>query len=393
MMTSFSVAGYKCLRNVKIPLTPIHVVIGQNDSGKTALLESMLALHSSADGPLSDAFPGEWQGRELVNESLSKPQMGFEAEFVGVSEDPAIKYHLEVEFPKSGRKCIAVQKYTKLGGKTFDMRPPPRGGRGSMGNALDTDRIHNIALGRDFDLLAEAMGEAHLYRFDPKSMMLPAVPDTSRTFRMDPDGFGLSTLLDDLLSFKPELFIELRKRFMDYYPEFRNIQLETVTAVARQYESTGRHSYSRGAAKGIFFEAQGGTRIRAQQASDGMILFLGLLGLIYSPKPPRLLLIEEPERGVYPKRLEQVIGLLRELAQKPPGVPIPQIVMTTHSPYLLSLFKPSEVTLMSREGGSGPVRARPLRFAANIDERLGEDEFYLGELWYNLTEEELFADA
>ena len=36
---------------------------------------------------------------------------------------------------------------------------------------------------------------------------------------------------------------------------------------------------------------------------------------------------------------------------------------------------------------------RPLRDAPHIDERLGDGEFYLGELWYNLDEEELFQDA
>ena len=60
---------------------------------------------------------------------------------------------------------------------------------------------------------------------------------------------------------------------------------------------------------------------------------------------------------------------------------------------LLSAFQPEEVTFMSRVNGDGPVRARSLGDAPNIKERLGEDEYYLGELWYNLTEEELFCDV
>ena len=67
--------------------------------------------------------------------------------------------------------------------------------------------------------------------------------------------------------------------------------------------------------------------------------------------------------------------------------------MTTHSPYLLSSFRPDEVTLMVRRDGSGSCPGRPLRDAPNIEERLGQGEFYLGELWYNLSEEELLADA
>jgi AAA15 family ATPase/GTPase len=44
MIEYFSVNNYKCLVDVGLPLTPIHVIIGQNDSGKTSLLEAMLAL-------------------------------------------------------------------------------------------------------------------------------------------------------------------------------------------------------------------------------------------------------------------------------------------------------------------------------------------------------------
>ena len=96
---------------------------------------------------------------------------------------------------------------------------------------------------------------------------------------------------------------------------------------------------------------------------------------------------------MYPKRLEEVIRLIRRLHEAPSGRAAPQIIMTTHSPYLLSSFEPDEVTLMVRRDGTGPVQARPLRDAPHIAERLGRGEFYLGELWYNLSEEELFADA
>jgi predicted ATPase len=123
-------------------------------------------------------------------------------------------------------------------------------------------------------------------------------------------------------------------------------------------------------------------------------LFLGLLALQYIPQAPGLILIEEPEKGVYPKRLDEVITLLRRLQESAtPDRPAPQIVMTTHSPYLLSQFTPEEVTYLSRRDGDGPVQARPLRDAHHIHERLAGGEFYLGELWYNLSEEELFADG
>jgi predicted ATPase len=198
-------------------------------------------------------------------------------------------------------------------------------------------------------------------------------------------------MLDDILGWDPERFIRLRSDFCEFFPEFRSVHVQTETAGQRIYSSTGLHQMGSANGKGICLETQDGATIRAEQASDGAVLFLGFLALSYLPDPPQVLLIEEPETGVYPKRLNQIIGLLKRMAQDQSRGRFPQIIFTTHSPYILTPFKPDEVTLMSRRNGS--VIARPLRDAPNIDERLADGEFYLGELWYNLDEEELFQDA
>ncbi len=222
-------------------------------------------------------------------------------------------------------------------------------------------------------------------------MAIPAAIDETRKFRMEPDGFGLATLLDDILGHDPERYLALRREFCEYFPEFRRVHLETEQAATRNYSAGGLYHSGLATGKGIYFETQSGRVIRAQQASDGAILFLGFLCLFYLPNPPKVLLIEEPETGVYPKRLNQIIDILKRMTVSESNERLPQIIFTTHSPYVLTPFKPEEVTLLSKRNGS--VIARPLRDAPHIDERLGDGEFYLGELWYNLDEEELFQDA
>ena len=86
---------------------------------------------------------------------------------------------------------------------------------------------------------------------------------------------------------------------------------------------------------------------------------------------------------------KEIVKLLREVVAGTPVSARPQLILSTHSPYLLSFFAPEEVTLMSRQP-SGGVCALPMRDAPNIKERM-DSEFYLGELWYNLSEEELFG--
>ena len=346
MIEEFYVNNYKCLVDVRLPLTPMHVIIGQNDSGKTSLLEAMLALSRSVGSPLADAFPGEWQDRELVYAGAEKTSLEFEVHF-GVIRGKAhcqTAYHLEVEFG-GGRSCRRIDEWFENPNRIL-INELSQVGRGCAPSRSESERFEGLSR---FDRRATRSREP----LSPRSsvMAIPAAIDPRRKFRMDPDGFGLFTLLDDILGYDPERFLALRRRFLRVLPQFRSVRIESVQALHRQFQENGQHRPGRWTGKGIFFETTHGRAIRAQQASDGAILFLGLLALIHSPEPPKLLLIEEPEKGVYPKRLEEVISLIRRLQESPSGQAAPQIIMTTHSPYLLSSFHPDEVTLMVRRDG------------------------------------------
>jgi predicted ATPase len=388
MLTRFSVKNYKCLADVSLPLTPLHVLIGQNDAGKTSLLEAMLAFYRSSRMPLAQAFPGKWEGRELVFHGSSNAQIGFSAEWTQSRAEEgdtgAARYGFTVQFSQAGRDCRCVQESAECDGtgehvvRTNDSCT--RLQRHATAAVSDENMQQQLAP------ITQQMGSVQMYRFDAKLMAVPAAISETRKFRMDPDGFGLPSLLDDLLGYDPNIFLHLSHEFCTFFPQFSRVRIEAEPAVDRRYDETGIHSTSTATGKGIYFETAGGETVRAQQASDGAILFLGFLALAYLPKPPKLLLIEEPENGIYPKRLEEVVGLLRKLHERGSKIEFPQIVLTTHSPYLLSQFQPEEVTFLARQPDGG-VRAYPLRDVPNIRERL--DGFYLGELWYNLTEEEL----
>ncbi|MBC8117623.1 MAG: AAA family ATPase, partial [Candidatus Saccharimonas sp.] len=69
MIKQFRVQNYKALRNVTLNLTPLHVLIGPNDSGKSSMLEAIAAVCRSVDHPLADAFLGYWDGHSLVTRS------------------------------------------------------------------------------------------------------------------------------------------------------------------------------------------------------------------------------------------------------------------------------------------------------------------------------------
>ncbi len=115
------------------------------------------------------------------------------------------------------------------------------------------------------------------------------------------------------------------------------------------------------------------------------MLLLAFLALLYG-NTPEILLIEEPENGLHPSRLQEVVALLRKISTGEIGTKPRQVILTTHSPILLNFVEPEEVFMFLRDEELG-TNIVPMRQAPNIKNLM--KEFGTGELWYLLGEEGL----
>ena len=108
------------------------------------------------------------------------------------------------------------------------------------------------------------------------------------------------------------------------------------------------------------------------QISDGILRFLALTAIAHGAVAAPLLAIEEPENGISPARLFQLVEMLRNHSSTGQ-----QIILTTHAPYLVDCLQPDELIVFTRTGGPTTlVQLTP----ADIAQR--RQEFGpLGELW------------
>jgi predicted ATPase len=93
--------------------------------------------------------------------------------------------------------------------------------------------------------------------------------------------------------------------------------------------------------------------VNAPDLSDGTLLTLGLLAVMHGTKNLRTLCIEEPETGLHPRRLRWLFDRFIDLAYpKDDRSPI-QVLLTTHSPYLVDFFKDmqSAITVVEHKDG------------------------------------------
>lgn len=384
MIRRFRVENYKALRDVTLELTPIHVLIGPNDSGKTSLLEAIAALCRSVDHDPAQVFLGSWKGRELV--WMQESDLDVLLAATGTEENDTFEYQLGCRFGVAGRDLQIVRE--RVSGA--DVPALHHSGRlsGSKVRLTVFDRAFAVSDSTKITreqwpdcarTIYSALKGVHYYRWVPRLLSLPVTPDSKRQFRMEPSGFGLALCLDDILSYDRDRFGRLEDRFRSVFPHVKSIKLQrepAFRAAVDDPEQIPQLEPTDG--KGIYFElSSGGGSIPASQASDGMLLVLAYMTVLYLPQShsPRLVLVEEPENGIHPRRSQEVLGILRELVQEQIYT---QVLLTTHSPYALDLFQPQEVTLC-RRNPDGSVSTHRLSESKTVREQL--EVFTLGEIW------------
>jgi predicted ATPase len=215
--------------------------------------------------------------------------------------------------------------------------------------------------------LASPPASVGFYRLpsDGPSMRSQGQPDEVQPPQFGTDGAGLPTVLDYFLRRDRKRLEQIVEALRDLIPGFENIAIRTPSAESRS----------------IDLIVENGLVIDATRASTGLKVLLFFVALAYRPAPPDLILIEEPENGVHPKRLADIVKLLRQITEGKHGGKATQLVLTTHSPYLLDcLDLEKDQVLVFQRLSDGRRTATPADA-----ERLQSfrDEFLLGEVWYN----------
>lgn len=103
---------------------------------------------------------------------------------------------------------------------------------------------------------------------------------------------------------------------------------------------------------------RGGT-LPARALSDGMLRFLALAVLNEDPEIHGLVCIEEPENSIHPGKMEELVELLKEIAvdtdvAPDDEFPMRQVIIATHSPYLVQLLLPDDLLIAVEITTGGP---------------------------------------
>lgn len=345
-LVSVSLSGFKAVKHVsQIPIGELTLVIGRNGAGKSSFVEAIQWLQESMLLGLQKATEDRFRRYEdLKNKRSTATKLHLE--FAG-PEQP-IQYDLEVRKAVGRHSPIVFDEELRIR-STRAQRKLIWTNKGSRGPTFRS--VKNATAERDADRLALATAPRRagatvtniraflrntvILRLSPIAMTSSVPLDQrARGALLDEEGRGLPGLLARMTKAQRARVRSRVQRVIEGIEDVRVVETERGRGY---FAAEERMMYPGGSTS---FE------IPAWMLSEGTRRMTALFALMAIEPAPSLIIIEEIENGLDPWTLEFVLQELREATER--GI---QIVLTTHSPFLLDHVTPQEVVVVRRERG------------------------------------------
>lgn len=345
MIDRIAIAGYRSLRDIVLPLGPLTLVTGPNGSGKSSLYRGLRLLAEVAQGGVIRSLAAEgglgstlWAGPEQFSRAMkagTQPVQGT------VRRHPV---HLRLGFASADHGYAIDLGLPEPNSRLFADDPEIKveavwtGGRLANRNLIAERRGPMVRVRRQDDGTWRTSFE-QLSGFD--SMM---------THCADPaDGLELLLLRERMRGWR--FYDQLRT---DRDAPARRPQVGTFTpvlagdgadvaAAIRTIQAIGDGAALEDTIADAFDGAtiDGGAELRmhqpgllrplgAAELSDGTLRYILLAAALLSPRPPELMVLNEPESSLHPSLLAPLARLLHLAARRS------QIVVVSHAEPLVS---------------------------------------------------------
>jgi len=362
-LQSVRVRNFKAIVDSRtVRLGPLTAFIGHNGSGKSSLIEALETYQSIIVDGLDVAMQ-RWLGIEHVRHLGAEPKeragkalnaMVFELS-IGASVRKSTRLEMAVNNDAAAnRMFIAHEKSVHANGWFIE-------------NNLE--RVES-ALEPGLSILASARGghrevaqQVVTWQFltlQPERMGLP-VPQqrTGGGVRLAKDGSNIADYLLDIQRLDADAFEGIVRTMAYVLPYARDLQPMLTSELER---------------KAYLQLAESNFKVPGWMLSTGTLRVLALLAVLRHPEPPPLIVVEEIENGLDPRSIHLLVEEMRTAVL----AGLTQVVLTTHSPYLLDLLKLDQLVLVARDGNGEPRFHRP-----SDDAKLAEwvKEFAPGRLY------------
>lgn len=344
-LQSLRVRNFKAIVDSKVVrLGELTVFIGNNGVGKSSLIEALESYQSIVRDGLDVAMQ-RWFGIEHIRHKAqeAKERRGVAVNPIqidlAIGASPRKSRRLEMAVnndPAANRMFIAAERISR-----------------TDGTWIERDRIGAIeTYGAGRSILDSAIGDYveesqhvldwQFLTLSPERMGLP-VPQqrTGGRVRLSRDGSNVADVLLDLRQQSPTAFEGVVEAMSYVLPYAQDIQPSLTSSEIER--------------KSWLQMSEADFKVPGWLLSTGTLRMLALLALLRHPSPPPLIVVEEIENGLDPRSIHLIVEEIRNAVLG--GAT--QVILTTHSPYLLDLLTLEHLVVVERDASGHPMFTRP----------------------------------
>jgi predicted ATPase len=366
------IENFKAIQNSgSIKLTPLTVFIGNNGSGKSSIIEGLLTYQMIIQQGLDDAI-NYWRGFDYIRNravphTLSTKSVDRPHEINPVSLKLSYKdYSLMMSITQSPNGEVFISEedliipqvirfVREIDGKVYRQYLDEGSANLNWGwriwerDALDTQGMLNI---RSVQSRLQERGQLEIYsqiiewqfiNFNPAVMGSPISPRLSADrVKLEPNASNLGHYLLDLYKLDIDAFNGLVETLQYVLPYAKDLQVQATSPAELE-----RRIYLK--------MTEGSFQVPGWLLSTGTLRVVAILALLRHPFPPPLIVIEELENGLDPRTINLLVEEIRQAIESGKT----QVIITTHSPYLLDLLHLSQIVIVERSEQGEPIFSRP----------------------------------
>lgn len=359
MISRIAVSGYRSLRDIVLPLGQLSVVTGANGTGKSSVYRALRLLADIANDRIISSLAKEggfesvqWAGPETISRDMRAGRVPIQgtrrkgpvALKLGFTED-ALSYSIELGLGVPGISLFGLDPVIKREVVWSGEKPTPskriatRGGSGVQARNSDYDmqQVHHdlsayesilrhltgTSAPSELTQLRDKLGAWRFYDQIRTDADAPARQPRigTRTVRLSPDGADLASAVQTI--FEIGDVAALNNAINMAFP---GAQLEVVTE--------GTLFRLRMRQTGIL------RPLDTAELSDGTLRFILLATALLSPRPPPLMVLNEPEASLNGALIPALAMLIKHASTDS------QIIIVSHNRALVSTLLDADAELI-----------------------------------------------
>lgn len=341
MLRRLTLQRFRSLRSATVAFDNPTFLVGQNGAGKSNIVDALSLQADAMTSPLAAVLDRRGGVGAVGHRSTARGRgadVGLRVDVEGLAGVREAVYAFGIR-PTKGfgyevrrEQCLCVAEdgtrswFDRDGTSlrsTIETRPA------LTPNAL---ALPLVAGDQRFAPVAQFLADIQPYRIDPR--MLRELQDPDAGVRLRSDGGNAASVLRQLDEDTRQHVQAFLQAVVPGAVEVKSERLQNKLSL--KFTQRGEEA---------------ALKFGPHSMSDGTLRTLGLLVAVHQPKPPSVLIVEEPEATIHPGALGVVLDVLRHAARST------QSVVTTHSPDILEArwIRDCHLRIVSWEDGATRV--------------------------------------